>query len=444
MPLVTRAERARDEMLLFYEAITRATERLYLSYPALDESAQPLLPSPFLGEVEEVFGLGAIHRVEQVDLSPVPLDDEPLSAAEFRVKAVATALEGNVALLAGLFGSRGERSEERKEKREGDTQNQPGSSSESLLPPPSSLLSLPSCIAAGLALLHSRQDRERFGPAEGVIRGDDARRLLAADYSAQRTFSATELERYASCPFRFLMERILKVEPIEDLSLEFDVLNRGRIVHDVLSRFHKNVNSRLGRPGSPLELDPAEFDSLMDKAIEKSLPKEPSNPLRAAMREIDRRLVVEWMAGYRDQCEKYDSQWKGFDAPPSPELFEVDFGRGGEEPPSTAEPLKFLWRRRNHQPFRPNRPRRCRNRRRPDGLQRARLQERRLDSYDAGKRPVGHDPATAALRGGHGGAAVGRPRGRPLASRILVRPRRRIQTPRGDENVCRERRPHRA
>lgn len=349
LPLVTRAERARDEMLLFYEAITRATKRLYLSYPALDESAQPLLPSPFLGEVEEVFGPGAIRRVEQVDLSPVPLDDEPLSAAEFRVKAVATALEGNVALLAGLFGSseggkgeRGEKREEGREKREDDTKNQPSSSSESLLPPPSSLLSLPSAIAAGLTLLHSRHDCERFGPAEGVIRGDGARRLLAAEYSAQRTFSATELERYASCPFRFLMERILKVEPIEDLSLEFDVLNRGRIVHEVLSRFHKNVNGRLGCPGSPLQLEPAEFDALMAEAIEKSLPAEPSNPLRAAMREIDRRLVAEWMAGYRNQCEKYDSQWKGFDAPPSPELFEAAFGRGGEEPPSTAEPLKFL------------------------------------------------------------------------------------------------------
>ena len=47
LPLVARTERTREEMLLFYEAVTRATKRLYLSYPALDEAAQPLLPSPF-------------------------------------------------------------------------------------------------------------------------------------------------------------------------------------------------------------------------------------------------------------------------------------------------------------------------------------------------------------------------------------------------------------
>ena len=62
LPLVARRERNREEMLLFYEVITRATRRLYLSYPALDESAQPLSPSPFLTEVEEACGRETIRR----------------------------------------------------------------------------------------------------------------------------------------------------------------------------------------------------------------------------------------------------------------------------------------------------------------------------------------------------------------------------------------------
>ncbi len=313
LPLVARTERTRDEMLLFYEAVTRATERLYLSYPALDEAAQPLLPSPFLDEVEQAFGPGQIPRVEQTDLSPVPRDDEPLSAAEFRVKAVATALEGNVSLLAGLMGGGG-----------------------------LAASAASSRIAAGLKLLYSRQDRERFGPAEGVLRGAEARRVLAAEFSSQRTFSATELERYAYCPFRFFMERILKIEPVESLTLEFDVLSRGRVAHEVLADFHRRVNRRLGRPASPLELETAEFDALVAEAVQNSLPEEPSNPVKAAMREIDRRLVVEWMSRYREQVEKYDAQWKGFDTPPAPELFEVAFGRGNEGPPSTDKPLEFI------------------------------------------------------------------------------------------------------
>ena len=92
-------------MLLFYEAVTRATKRLYLSYPALDEAAQPLLPSPFLREVEQVFGPDRIPRTVQTDLSPIPPDDEPLCEAELRVKAIDTALRGNVGLLAGMYQS---------------------------------------------------------------------------------------------------------------------------------------------------------------------------------------------------------------------------------------------------------------------------------------------------------------------------------------------------
>ena len=103
LPLVARNERTREEMLLFYEAATRATKRLYLSYPALDETAQALFPSPFLSEVEDAFGKGTIPRTEQKDLSPIPQEDELFCQFDFRVKAVATVLEGNVALLAGMM-----------------------------------------------------------------------------------------------------------------------------------------------------------------------------------------------------------------------------------------------------------------------------------------------------------------------------------------------------
>jgi len=324
LPLVARTERTREEMLLFYEALTRATKRLYLSYPALDEAAQPLLPSPFLNEVEQAFGPARIPRVEQIDLSPVPRDDEPLCDAEFRVKSLATALEGNVALLAGwMRGERGAASDESPNQQIAKSTNRPS-------------------LAAGLEQIYMRQDRDRFGPAEGVLQGEAAGEVLAVRFPPRHTFAATDLERYASCPFRFFLERMLKLKPIEDLALEFDVLNRGRVVHEVLAQFHRRINERLRRPGSPLELDAAESDALLNESIEGSLPPEPTNPVQAALREVDRRLVVEWLSQYREQCEKYDAQWKSFDTPLAPELFEVSFGRDGEPPPSTGNPLEFV------------------------------------------------------------------------------------------------------
>ena len=135
LPLVARSERNHEEMLLFYEAMTRATRRLVLSYPALDAAAQPLAASPFLEEMDEATG-GRIPRTVAADLSPIPQGDEPLSLAEFRVKAVATALEGDVALLAGLLGQQPQ---------------------------------LAQGILAGIGLIDGRQDREHFGPAEGIL-----------------------------------------------------------------------------------------------------------------------------------------------------------------------------------------------------------------------------------------------------------------------------------
>ena len=338
LPFVARSERTHEEMLLFYEAISRAERRLYLSYPALDEAAQPLLPSPFLQEVEQAMGPGRIPRFEQSDLRPIPPDDDPPSEAEFRVKALARALEGNVGLLAGLFGPSPPAPLPKGEGR----QNRP--SPPTPLPMGEGRENRPAALAdnlvAGLELIDLRQDRDRFGPAEGILTSREAHYYLLGRFPQHHIFAATDLERYAACPYRFFLERVLEIMPVEDLTLEFDVRNRGRAVHDVLTTFHRSVNERLGRPASPLELDAAEFDALLAAAVEEVLPPEPENSLAAALREVDRRLVAQWLSQYRQQLEKYAALWKDFEAPMVPDLLEASFGRPGP-PPSTDQWLEL-------------------------------------------------------------------------------------------------------
>jgi RecB family exonuclease len=369
LPLVPRTERNRQEMLLFYEAVTRATKRLYLSFPALDASGQPLLPSPFLREVEQVFGPCGIPRTQQTDLSPVPQSDEPLCEAELRVKAIDMALDGNVALLAGMFrrdqgaGDKGQglgvtsrgnsvRSTEYGVRNDPEQQTGPETPSAdakpqaSVLRTPYSVLESPfalaSNLAAGLELIWLRQDRHGFGPAEGILPSQLAQDRLAAQFPPSHCLSATELERYASCPFAFFMDRILRIKPVEDLALEVDARARGRMVHDVLALLHQRVNERLGRPGSPAQLEAVEYDALLAAAITESLPPEPGNPLQAALREIDRRLVADWLSHYRGQCEKYDGQWQDFDTQMAPAVFEKPFGRD-DSPAAVSTPLECRW-----------------------------------------------------------------------------------------------------
>jgi ATP-dependent helicase/nuclease subunit B len=290
LPLVARTERAREEMLLFYESVTRATRRLYLSYPALDDAAQPLSPSPYVLDVIQALGV-SIAPPKLTDIRPIPADDEPLSIAQFRVKAMDDALSlDNVSLLAGLLQSK--------------------------------LIEL----LPGLETIIFRQDREVFSPAEGILPGKAVQKQLAADFSPNRCFTASELEQYATCPYRFLLQNILKLEPLEDIALQLDFLERGQIVHRALASFHAKVNESQGRPSSPIALPPEDFDRLLQHSLEESLPKDSSNPYVIALREVNRRLITKWLGEYRSQCELYDKMWSQCDQPPVPELFEASFG----------------------------------------------------------------------------------------------------------------------
>ena len=75
-----------EEMLLFYQIVTRAQRRLVLSYPAVDERGQALLPSSFLSAVLDCFDSGTVP-VERRSMLIEGYDrDEPLAPAEYRVQ----------------------------------------------------------------------------------------------------------------------------------------------------------------------------------------------------------------------------------------------------------------------------------------------------------------------------------------------------------------------
>ena len=335
LPLPSRSERQTDEMLLFYETITAATRRLYLSYPAVDESGEPLTPSPYLKEVEQACGKTPITRSEQIDLSPVPGQDDVCSIDAFRIRAVADAMQGKAELLAGFV-------------KYSNPKRQRGND----LAPSLTLrvtigheqFSAVEYLLRGLEFSLARQNRERFGAAEGML-GKTAAKRLDADFPPERIFSATELERYAYCPYQFFLNKVLDVQPLDDVELEVDYMQRGQMAHELLAAFHRRVNQAGGGAASPVALDPTDYERLLAEAVAETLSRPGADSLADALREIDRRKLLEWFQSYRQQHEKYDALWKNCDRPPRPELFEVSFGRPlreGDGPPSTTEPLELV------------------------------------------------------------------------------------------------------
>ena len=347
LPLVDAAGRAREEMLLFYEVATRATRRLWFTYPALDEAGQPLSPSPYLQEVEQACGEGRIVHRRPLDLTPLPPDEEPLSAEAFRVRAVIDALAGNVALLAGLVrddppgGTAGLSSSA------GNTVGQATrgahqSTIDGALVRDESAASVADNLLAGLLALDSRSG-EAFGPWEGMLDSPAARNALLARFAPDRVFSVTELETYAACPFRFLLERVLKVEPPVELELRPDYRMRGGRAHLLLAELHRRLNEIRGRPTSPAEFEPDEYEAIW-RALLAELPDAAAlSPLQAALREIDDRTLAVWMEDYRRQHAEYDKQCEKEGQPLRPALFEVSFGGppDAENPHSVGQPLEL-------------------------------------------------------------------------------------------------------
>jgi RecB family exonuclease len=85
---------------------------------------------------------------------------------------------------------------------------------------------------AGVSVLDARAS-DRFTRFDGNLAG------LAIPSPVEHGSSATSLERWAGCPFRYAMENLLRIQPVEnpEEQLEITALDRGSLVHEVLERF---------------------------------------------------------------------------------------------------------------------------------------------------------------------------------------------------------------
>ena len=303
--LIDRKERNQEEMLLFYEVITRATRRLYLSYPALDEKAQPLSPSPYLNEVERACGEGTLVRRDVSDLNPTFHAHQLLCPSDWRMHAVQTAsLEttpsSRESLLAGLLQTN----------------------------PP-----LADNLFASLRLLQARQSGEGYGVFEGMLSSDAIRQRMSERYGPEHCWSASQLEEYANCPHKFYLHRVLGLSPLAEMSLELDHGARGWLLHSVLAELHRRLNKEHGGPTAAGRLDKEVLQRFFEETLSDCVAKlRAEDPLSAALVELDRRALTEWGIKYAVQAESYDKAYASLDVPFAPTHFEVAFGPDiGEE-----------------------------------------------------------------------------------------------------------------
>jgi ATP-dependent helicase/DNAse subunit B len=322
------ATRPQGEMLLFYEMITRAEESLTISFPALDDKAQSLPPSPYVVELERLT-TSCQNRIRRTPphLSPIAPDDTPYSMADWRIQAVAraTSKDADRHLLAGILSS-------------------------------ADIKPLAASIDAGLKIVHARARGQSFGPAEGLLTSSVIADRLAQRFGKQHTWSASQWETYATCPFRFFMQHVLGLQSLGDLVLETDFARRGSRLHDVLAKFHRDwlVLRKERTPGTPDEEAAAFLAHLQQVANDRKFGSKPGG-IDAALHELDHRQILKWSVRHFDNQSKYNSACAKLGPAMTPTHFEFRFGpdrRGDDvaDPDSTdktftinidGEPIKI-------------------------------------------------------------------------------------------------------
>ncbi|WP_161603237.1 PD-(D/E)XK nuclease family protein [Halalkalibacterium ligniniphilum] len=137
-----------------------------------------------------------------------------------------------------------------------------------------------------------------------VRRLETGEEKITVDRLARKDVVAiTELESYARCPFRYAMERVFEVkEPLQQQE-RISPLDLGRLVHQLIEAFYKNMNM-IGVSFGSLseEVKEQAFQMLMDRfnelwqGIEQASLEISRLDLELAKREWSRRLKKWWAA----------------------------------------------------------------------------------------------------------------------------------------------------
>lgn len=286
-----RTAQTQAEMLLFYSIVTRARTQLTLSYPAVSLEGQPLSASPYLTALRDLFAPHSVRVTRMEQLDPVPAVESMLSLADLRIVATAEALQKRPRWFQTLISHReGARAA--------------------------------ASIRAAIEMSVERFQTRGFTPFEGMITRRDNLNFLADRYSSRQEFSATQLEGYAQCPFRFWVNDVLKIREPDAPDQFTDHGLRGSIVHEVLVQLHSQLEPT--REAVPIEEAAGLFRQLLTARLQSELAE---TDLLAALLRIEQRLLEEWSDEYAQQWANYHEKIReqsGIFLKPA--AFEVSFG----------------------------------------------------------------------------------------------------------------------
>ena len=242
--LVLQETRGTAERLLLKIAIGAARERLYLSYPRLDVAeTRARVPSFYaLDVIRAITGRVPDHRVLASEAAEEGGASLAWPAPNNPDRAIDD-LEHDLAVLKPLLDSRPHAG------------SGPGSAA-SVKGRAHYMLDLNAALRRSVISRWAR-GRGAWSPSDGLIRvSPGTERALAAHRLAQREYSLSALQRFAACPYQFLLSTIYRLEPWDEPVpiVRMDPLTRGSFYHKVQAEFLRATKAAGGLPIVPRTL----------------------------------------------------------------------------------------------------------------------------------------------------------------------------------------------
>jgi CRISPR/Cas system-associated exonuclease Cas4 (RecB family) len=245
--LPAQSERADLEKLQLRLAVGAATERLYISFPTVElGEGRPRVPSLYALEVWRAM-TGRVPSADELQQAAARASQATLAwpAPADRDEAIDD-IEHDLSTLRALVDEPDERARGRAQY----------------------ILRLNDCLQRSVRerFMRGRKTWSHWDGITGVNERTAA--ILAEQRLTTRRYSLSALQKYAACPYQFLLSAVYRMRPAEDLEplQRMDPLTRGSLFHAVQTAFYRRLQDERALPVSEATRDRAL--RVLDEAID--------------------------------------------------------------------------------------------------------------------------------------------------------------------------------
>ena len=302
--LVESADDSGADLMQFYRAMTRARDRLYLTYPRTDVVAGELLRSYLVDEVGAA-ALAEAIPVRKVVAKPGAVDRADLLSLEELAQSMARGLDRELA-----------------SRKRGST-TQVLTEVEAIL---DSQLKSWAATRRGAAVERRRLGGRERGIFGGFILNEEMVGRLMEKYGEDYLWSASRINDYGKCPFLFFARDVMNLAPVIEPAESFAADRLGDAYHRILERIFGQLKSRdIELSADTLGEAVALSDEIAETVLEEMLEKRQVRKSR--LWEFDKRDIKKRVVNLlRAEVEANP------DGAAKPLAFEKRFGRHGEPP----------------------------------------------------------------------------------------------------------------